>query len=373
LSIHNANVFYELGIRHAVTARRTFLIRANVDKVPFDLLTDRYLAYDKDNPGASVDALVAGLQATLDSDEVDSPVISLMQQELVTPDLSRLLAPPSDFREEVHRAAQEGRTGDLALLGEEAGRLLWAREGLRRVGTAQFLLASWEPARVTWEHVRQDDADDVEANGRLATIFQKLGDLTKADEAFERVLDNPEVRGPERAEMESLRASNRKTRWAAEWTTVDDAGQRAQRALRSPWLARAYEGYWAAFANDRNHFYSGLNALAMVTILLELAHRLPDLWSARYDSDEEARRARETFTTQRAQLEAAVELARQGTQRAVTFSGRPDKWLDISTADLALLTGVAPERVANRYRDALADGQRFHLAAARRQLVIFER
>src|SRR5262249_34619228 len=105
LSIHNANVFYELGIRHAVTARRTFLIRANVDKVPFDLLAGRYLAYDKDNPGASVDALVAGLQATLDSDEVDSPVISLMHQELVTPDLSRLLAPPSDFREEVHRAA----------------------------------------------------------------------------------------------------------------------------------------------------------------------------------------------------------------------------------------------------------------------------
>ena len=37
LSIHNANVFYELGIRHALRDKRTFLLRANVDAVPFDL------------------------------------------------------------------------------------------------------------------------------------------------------------------------------------------------------------------------------------------------------------------------------------------------------------------------------------------------
>jgi len=373
LSIHNANVFYELGIRHAVRDRGTFLIRAAVDKVPFDLLTDRYLCYDKDNPAASVAALVAGLQATIDSDELDSPVISLMQRELVTPVMSRLLAPPADFHEEVRRAAQDGRTGDLGLLAEEAGRLLWAREGLRRVGTAQFLLASWDLARITWERVRLDDPSDVEANGRLATIYQKLGDLAKADEAVERVLNNPEIRGPERAELESLRASNQRTRWTTEWTSIDDVGQLAQRALRSPWLGSAYEGYWTAFANDRNHFYSGLNALATVTLLLDLGQRLPDLWSAKYDSDEEARRARETLTTQRTQLEATVELARQSAQRAADFSGRPDKWLDISTADLAMLTRVTPERVADRYRRALAGAQRFHLAVCRRQLVIFTR
>ena len=268
-------------------------------------------------------ALVAGLQGTIDSDEIDSPVISLMQQELVTPVMSRLLAPPADFHEEVRRAFQEGRSGDLSLFAEEAARLLWAREGLRRVGVAQFLLSSWEAARVTWERVRQDDANDVEANARLATIYQKVGDLGKADEAVERVLVNPEVRGPQRAELESLRASNRKTRWINEWTSVDDGSERAQRALRSAWSGDAYERYWAAFAYDRNHVYSGLNALAMVSVLLDLGERLPDVWASRYDSDEAARRARETLATQRTQLEAAVELARQSAQRAVDFSGRP--------------------------------------------------
>src|SRR4030095_1432609 len=50
ISVHNANVFYELGIRHALRARQTILIRAKVtkprpdrtveDDVPFDLKTD---------------------------------------------------------------------------------------------------------------------------------------------------------------------------------------------------------------------------------------------------------------------------------------------------------------------------------------------
>src|SRR5262249_22163542 len=137
LTIHNANVFYELGVRHAIRSRHTFLIRANLAAVPFDLLTERYLEYDKDQPGTSCAALVDGLRATLDSEEVDSPVINLLHQELIISDMARLLGHPADFREEVRRAAAERRTGDLSLLSEEAQRLPWAREGLRRVGSAQ--------------------------------------------------------------------------------------------------------------------------------------------------------------------------------------------------------------------------------------------
>src|SRR5678816_2289430 len=47
VSIHNANVFYELGIRHALRPRHTFVIRsATTHKYPFDLQTDRYLLYE---------------------------------------------------------------------------------------------------------------------------------------------------------------------------------------------------------------------------------------------------------------------------------------------------------------------------------------
>jgi hypothetical protein len=42
MTIHNANVFYELGIRHALRKKRSVLIRGapTVDHVPFDNLTD---------------------------------------------------------------------------------------------------------------------------------------------------------------------------------------------------------------------------------------------------------------------------------------------------------------------------------------------
>src|ERR1044072_6564405 len=41
LSIHNANVFYELGIRHALRDRHTFVLRSDADRFSFDLQTDR--------------------------------------------------------------------------------------------------------------------------------------------------------------------------------------------------------------------------------------------------------------------------------------------------------------------------------------------
>ena len=54
ISIHNANAFYELGIRHAFRDKRTFLIKSKGDEVPFDLKTDRYMPYDADDPAASL-------------------------------------------------------------------------------------------------------------------------------------------------------------------------------------------------------------------------------------------------------------------------------------------------------------------------------
>src|SRR5437870_13883000 len=67
LSIHNANVFYELGIRHALCDRHTFMLRCREEKFPFDLQTDRYFEYSKEAPAASLDALAEAIRRTVDS------------------------------------------------------------------------------------------------------------------------------------------------------------------------------------------------------------------------------------------------------------------------------------------------------------------
>jgi hypothetical protein len=46
VSTHDASVFYELGVRHALRPRSTVLISAGNDEIPFDPGADRYLRYD---------------------------------------------------------------------------------------------------------------------------------------------------------------------------------------------------------------------------------------------------------------------------------------------------------------------------------------
>src|SRR5215218_9936223 len=69
LTTANANVFYELGVRHAVRPYSTVLVSADVKQAPFDLAPDRVLPYKLDElgrPAASEDdraRLVAALDA----------------------------------------------------------------------------------------------------------------------------------------------------------------------------------------------------------------------------------------------------------------------------------------------------------------------
>ena len=78
VSVQNANVFYELGIRHAVRPRSTVLISARIDEIPFDLRADRYLRYAPDSPGGSLSQLAQVLRETLATERVDSPEYQLL-------------------------------------------------------------------------------------------------------------------------------------------------------------------------------------------------------------------------------------------------------------------------------------------------------
>src|ERR1700720_418047 len=128
VSIHNANVFYELGIRHALRDKRTFLLSSAQDAYPFDLQTDRYFRYDKDDPGASASTLLEALRQTLASEDQDSPVFRSLP-DLQAQDRSQFLAVPRGFREEGELAAARRQPGDLGLLAAEGGGVEGVSEG----------------------------------------------------------------------------------------------------------------------------------------------------------------------------------------------------------------------------------------------------
>src|SRR5215472_3147045 len=80
VSIDNANVYYELGIRHGLRPKGTILIRfgSTGKDVPFDLKTDRYVPYDRRDPGAAAALLTQSIRETLlsirEAGRPDSPV-----------------------------------------------------------------------------------------------------------------------------------------------------------------------------------------------------------------------------------------------------------------------------------------------------------
>lgn len=373
ISIHNANVFYELGIRHALRDRSTFLLRCRADDPVFDLQGERYLTYDREKPAASVPALIEALRQTRDDDAKDSPIFMLLPKLHVQP-RAVFLTVPNDFSESVRRAEAANYEGDLEFLAEEARGFEWESEGLRMVGRAQFDLKADLGGRITWEALREIESDDLEANTILGTIYQRLGQLSESDLAVRRALAAKSASPFDRAELRSLIGRNAKTRWREEWDK-EQLEQNARRSvgLRSPWLTEARDKYEAAFAEDLNHFYSGVNALAMYKIELELARLVSDVWEEQFPDHITAAAELDTRERRASELTAAVKLSVRAALDRLARDGEADTWALLTEADLCCLTTNRPTFAAGVYRKALAAAtDRMH-DSARSQLELYQR
>src|SRR5215813_4503816 len=198
ITTNNPNAFYELGIRHALQEKRTFLIRAKFPppqtvqevkeaEVPFDIKTDRYFEYDPSHPAASLDNLTEALRITAASERQDSPVF-LSLPNLKSQPRERFIPVPLGFGEEVQRAEKDKDARKLTLLGLEAEGFPWESPGLRVVGRALLLIKRYGAAKTAWESLRKLDDYDLEANTALGNIYQRLDDLISSNQALDRAL-----------------------------------------------------------------------------------------------------------------------------------------------------------------------------------------
>ena len=102
LTFANANVFYELGVSHAVRPFSTVLLLAEGTRLPFDLKLDRGLPYSLSTAGLPQDVeattrrITQRLVAARDG-STDSPVFQLVED---FPQIDRLKT--DVFREQVH-------------------------------------------------------------------------------------------------------------------------------------------------------------------------------------------------------------------------------------------------------------------------------
>jgi len=378
ITILNANVFYELGIRHALRKKSTVMIKGQPtkDNTPFDLLTDRYLPYDIGNPGATRGKLIEAIAASLKSErETDSPMFQMLPA-LPEPDPSKVQVVPIDFREEVSRARVAKSKGWLRLLSDEVRDRRFQWGGLKLVGTAQWDLRDWEGARESWETIRETHPDDTDANLALANIYERLyredprPELMEAsDQAIKRVIDGKEAGREQRVEALTLAGRNQKTRWRLQFDHLATTEERRDAAM-SRALIRSHEDYRKAFLQDLNHFYAGLAALQMGTILLDLSKG--KTWYDAFDNDSEAdsykRTLEEEVGTLRSLVRASVDAGLQTMSR--DDPGRI--WAEISAADVLFLTLEGREqRVVRAYYDAIPLDKPFAWDSARGQLKLF--
>ena len=134
------------------------------DATPFDLLTDRYLAYQLDDPAGAKEPLADMLASTLKSERRDGqPCLRSASDPSGSGSLDLGIVPLT-FREEVRRAQAARSKGWLALLASEVRKQRFERDGLKLVADAQWKLKDYTGARESWEAIR--DTDPLCANVR---------------------------------------------------------------------------------------------------------------------------------------------------------------------------------------------------------------
>lgn len=265
LTFANANVFYELGVRHAVRPCSTLLIFAAGTRLPFDVELDRGLPYSLDPAGAPLDIDVARqrltdrLVAARDA-AVDSPLFQLVEG---FPQINRLKT--DVFREQVqYSATWKQRLARARNDGAEAVRAAERELGdLRDVesGILIDLFLSYRAVRAYQEMVSLVErmprplAKTPLVREQLGLALNRLG---RRDEAEQVLMTLIEERGPS-SETYGILGRVYKDHWA-------EAGRAGERFLAQGLLEKSIDAYLAGFEADWRDPYPGINTVTLMEV-----------------------------------------------------------------------------------------------------------
>jgi tetratricopeptide (TPR) repeat protein len=273
LTTANANVYYELGVRHAVRPYSTVLLYANTSRLPFDVGPLRYVPYELGSGGtvgaleSSRAALVEGLRAAQRA-QTDSPLFQLLDGYPV-PALDRLKT--DVFREQVEYSVTmkrrladargdaanafqklSGIEHDLGDLGSvEAGVVVDLLLSYRAVGTR----GGWESMVELVGRMPAPIATSALVQEQLGFAFNRLGRRDEAEDTLRRVI---ETRGPS-SETCGLLGRVYKDR-------MEDALAKGANAEARGHLDRAIATYLQGFEADWRDAYPGINAVTLMEI-----------------------------------------------------------------------------------------------------------
>lgn len=270
LTFANANVFYELGIRHAARPHATILIFAAIGTLPFDVAPIRSLSYKVEPDGRLGDPAIADLRGALAerveyakrSQNLDSPLFELLPHY---PGISLPHEATETFRdraraasaltERMRAAVRAGDAPELAAIEREIPDFATASPELPvDLLLAYRDLSAWDDMVRCAEAMPAPARDAVTVREQYALALNRRnrpGDRRRAIEILQAVIDRYG------ASPETCGILGRC--WKDAW---DEAADPDAKALA---LDRAIDAYGEGFAADPRDYYPGIN---LATLLL---------------------------------------------------------------------------------------------------------
>ncbi len=362
LTLDNPNVWYELGVRHALRDRGVLLVQGPRATQPFDIYTDRKLHYRlKDgapDPGfveadrKAISVMAAATLAAWSGRKV-SPVYQLLPH-LHEPDWRKLLLEQrNEFSDAQARwasrmevARQKGRPGDILVLADETPtRALWLEARLV-AGNALLKLKQFAFALEQFEAVLAVEPTCKPAREKKAVCLGRIERFEEASEWLRQLTEDY----PTDPECWALAARLAKDVWMQRWRQPGASPTEMQSAAtgEDACLREAIEPYQAAFIQDPSHYYSGINALTLRMLQQHLGGSVDE---------------RALVNLQGGALWACL---------AAQERNRKDYWARASLAELFLLLNPK-EAVVREFQAAVAAANKdwFALDSTRQTLLLF--
>ena len=374
MSIDNANVFYELGIRHAFRKRGVVHIQAGRGYMPFDVFNVRTIPYHITNEGVPDPEVLEKDKAAItrvardtwasDIDAVDSPIFNLLdglkepdRKTLETPLATGFWREYNEWRQRVTVAERQKRIGDILLLTEEIRNPLIKEDAIAEAGLALKNMGRHELALTQYRKGLQVNSRNLTFRREEAFNLNRLG---KVDEAIVKI-ESLLVEMPRDTETISYLGRIYKDMWLQSWKGIEEKDVRLRTAFESyHWLLQSFQTYLRGYRIDLDEFYPGVNAHTLGAILVHLADQFED----KAQADPEIQAVRGLLSDLRGSLVFALQTKTQ--------DERADYWAFISLGELLVLTAQVPQQVSRAYRKALTASRRnqFYLQSSLGQLEI---
>ncbi len=261
LTSANANVFYELGIRHAVRPGATVLLFAAGGRLPFDAAPLRSVPYDLSEAGVPADPAKARADLKKQLDHIrekrddDSPIFELLKPfPAVIEHLKTNTVQDAKDATRQEEEVREAKTKDeLKALEAKLGAL----DGIETSVTLKLYLAyrdkkAWQEMIDLAAAMPEPLARTVMVREQLALALNRAGESKKAEDVLATLLKE---RGGS-SETYGILGRIYKDRWQKSENKFTAKGE----------LDRAIEAYLKGFESDWRDAYPGINAVTLMEV-----------------------------------------------------------------------------------------------------------